>query len=101
MLVPSASATAEDAFVRRHARHIFQFRLTRGDGGVELEGVVDSYYRKQLVLRDAVAVWGWPALRTRITVRRPASDRASGGKPFSTPVRGLPSADRLSGGDDG
>jgi CheY-like chemotaxis protein len=78
MLVQPVSAAAEDAFVRRHARHISRLRLTRRDGGVELEGVVDSYYRKQLVLRDAVAVWGWPALRARITVRRPNSDARSG-----------------------
>lgn len=74
MLAHPAPVAAEDAFVRRHARHLSQLRLIRCDGGVELEGVVDSYYRKQLVLRDAVAVWGWPALRARITVRRPNSD---------------------------
>lgn len=88
MPLPPVPPTAEDAFLRRHARHSARLRVTRRNGEVELEGDVDSYYRKQLVLRDAVAVWGWAAVRARIIVRRPATEHPSGGKPFSTPVEG-------------
>lgn len=70
MLVPPKPSGHEEIFLRRHARHARGLRVVTRSEGVVVEGSVDSYYRKQLLLRDAAAFWGPYAVRADITVRR-------------------------------
>lgn len=74
MLIPPTASAAEASFLSTHARHASRLRVIRRDDRVEVEGEVDSFYRKQLLLRDAAAVWGGDSLRANITVRRPVPE---------------------------
>jgi hypothetical protein len=72
-------ARPDDELLRRHARHVRDLRVVVGEGGVVVVGVADSYYRKLLVHRAVVALWGGAAPLVRVTVRRPP--RGAGGEP--------------------
>jgi hypothetical protein len=70
VVLPTPSA-AEVAFIGQHARYARHLIVVHRADVVELVGEVDSFYRKQLLLRDATRVWGWTAIRANILVRRP------------------------------
>ena len=74
MVVLPPPSAAELAFLDQHARYALHIRVIHHADGVELVGEVDSFYRKQMLLRDAARVWGWTAIRANILVRRPAPD---------------------------
>lgn len=63
-------ARPDEELLRRHGRHVRDLRVVVREGRVVVAGVADSYYRKLLVHRDVVALWGVPPPLVRITVRR-------------------------------